>query len=407
MDKGSKNQSLIVKVICLLLSVGLWLYISNVENPVRSYELKNIPVELINTDSLINSKFAVASNQQFKVDLKLEGASSDVIKAKREDFKIVADMSVYALKSGENTIPVQIISYPENINIKNNGFLGIKVVLEDLIKKDIPITSKVSVTYKANVYEKEKTITPSKVTISGAKSAVERVNEAVIEGDAKDLEKNTQISYDIKFIDAAGNEVKEVESDQNKAQLNITITNGKSVPINLKTTGILQQGLYFDGFELNRSYVDIIGSSDVLNNIKSIDTEPLDISSLQEDGELKVTLNIPEGISIKDGEENIKAKIKIRKDENINKNIVCNVNYTNLNENLLLESSTQTVNVALSGTQSMLDKITSDDIKVTMDLADVTDEGTFTYTPTATLINGQEITISSIGSVNVVIKKKV
>ena len=200
MDKGSKNQSLIVKVICLLLSFGLWLYISNVENPVRSYELKNIPVELINTDSLAHSKFAVASNQQFKVDLKLEGASSDVIKAKREDFKIVADMSVYALKSGENTIPVQIISYPENINIKNNGFLGIKVILEDLIKKDIPITSKVSVTYKANVYEKEKTVTPSNVTISGARSAVEKVNEAVIEGDVKDLEKNTQISYDITFI---------------------------------------------------------------------------------------------------------------------------------------------------------------------------------------------------------------
>lgn len=407
MDKGSKNQSLIVKVICLLLSFGLWLYISNVENPVRSYELKNIPVELINVDSLASSKFAIASNQEFKVDLKLEGASSEVIKAKREDFKIVADMSAYALKSGENTIPVQIISYPENINIKNNGFLGIKVKLEDLIKKEISITSKVNISYKENVYEKEKTITPSKVTISGAKSAVERVNEAFIDGEAKDIEKNTQISYDIKFTDTAGNEVKEIESDQNKAQLNITVINGKSVPINLKTTGTLPQGLYFDGFELNRSYIDVIGNSDILANIKSIDTQPLDISKLQGESELKVTLNIPEGISIKEGEEDIKAKIKIRKDENTTKNIVCNVNYANLNENLVLESSTQTVNVALSGPQSMLEKITADDIKVNMDLGNVTDEGTFDYTPTATLINVDQITITSVGNVNVVIKKKV
>lgn len=406
MDKGSKKQSLIVKVICLLLSFGLWLYISNVENPVRSYELKNIPVELINTDTLKDSKFAIASNQEFKVDLKLEGSSSDVLKAKKEDFKIVADMSAYALKSGDNTIPVQIVSYPENINIKNNGFLGIKVKLEDLIKKDLLITSKVNVGYKSNIYEKEKTITPSKVTISGARSAVEKVNEAVIEGDAKDIDKNTQISYDIKFLDASGNEVKDVEADNTNAQLNITIIKGKSVPINLKTIGTLQKGLYFDGFELNKSSVNIAGNSDILDNIKSIDTNPLDISELQSDSELRVTLNIPEGITIKDGVDDIKAKIKIRKDEDSTKDIVCNVNYTNLNENLVLESSTQTVNVSLSGTQSMLEKITADNIHVTMDLSKVTDEGTFEYTPVATLINAEQVTVSSVGNVKIIIKKK-
>lgn len=41
----TKDSTLIVKLICLLLSFGLWLYISNVENPVRTYEIKNIPVE--------------------------------------------------------------------------------------------------------------------------------------------------------------------------------------------------------------------------------------------------------------------------------------------------------------------------------------------------------------------------
>ena len=82
MDK-SENRTLIVKIICLLLSFGLWLYISNVENPLRTYELKNIPVELTNEDSLTNSKFAIVNKQQFTVDLKLEGPSSEVIKIKK------------------------------------------------------------------------------------------------------------------------------------------------------------------------------------------------------------------------------------------------------------------------------------------------------------------------------------
>ena len=149
-----------LRIICVLLSFGLWLYISNVENPLRTYELKNIPVELINEDSLTNSKFAIVNKQQFTVDLKLEGPSSEVVKVKKEDFKIIADMSTYALKNGENTIPVQIINYPENINIKNNGFLGIKVNLEELVQKEFTIKSKVKVTYKEHIYEKEQTISP-------------------------------------------------------------------------------------------------------------------------------------------------------------------------------------------------------------------------------------------------------
>ena len=100
MDKG-KDQTLIVKLICILLSFGLWLYISNVENPVRTYEIKKVPVELVNTDILKNSNFSVVDNQQFTVDLKLEGPSSEMSKVKKEDFKIVADMATYALREGE------------------------------------------------------------------------------------------------------------------------------------------------------------------------------------------------------------------------------------------------------------------------------------------------------------------
>ncbi|ETJ34616.1 YbbR family protein, partial [human gut metagenome] len=58
MDKiKNKNKTLIPKLISLLLSLGLWIYISNVENPMRTYEVRNIPVELVNLDSLKNSKF--------------------------------------------------------------------------------------------------------------------------------------------------------------------------------------------------------------------------------------------------------------------------------------------------------------------------------------------------------------
>lgn len=405
MDK-SENRTLIVKIICLLLSFGLWLYVSNVENPLRTRELNNIPVELINEGSLVDSKFAIENKQQFTVDLKLEGPSNEVLKAKKEDFKIVADMSAYALKVGENSIPVQIISAPQNINIKNNGFLGIKVNLEELVKKDFTIKSKVKVTYKENIYEKEQTIDPKTVTVTGGKSSIDKITDAILVGEEKNVEKNLQNDYDIKFIDSYGNEVGNIESDNKTAKLSISVTNGKAVPINLKTSGNVSNGFVLDGYELSRNNVNVFGDSGKLSKVQAIDTEPVDISSLQEDSEINAKLSLPDGINVEDGDNVVKVKFKIKKDENATKNITCNVQIKNLNDAFLAETENLTANVTVIGTQAALDKISSDNINVVLDLSNLNEPGTFNYTPQATLVNASNVSISDIGSVKIVVKKK-
>lgn len=63
-------------------------------------------------------------------------------------------------------------------------------------------------------------------------------------------------------------------------------------------------------------------------------------------------------------------------------------------------------NVKLSGTQEALDKISSQNISVILDLANVKEEGTFDYTPQATLVNANNVTVSDVGNVSVTIKKK-
>lgn len=405
MDK-SENRTLIVKVICLLLSFGLWLYVSNVENPLRTRELNSIPVELINEGSLVDSKFAIENKQQFTVDLKLEGPSNEVLKAKREDFKIVADMSAYALKVGENSIPVQIISAPQNINIKNNGFLGIKVNLEELVKKDFTIKSKVKVTYKENIYEKEQTIDPKTVTVTGGKSSIDKITDAILVGEEKNVDKNLQNDYDIKFLDSYGNEVSNIESDNKTAKLSISITNGKVVPINLKTSGNVPNGFVLDGYELSKNNINILGDSGNLSKVQAIDTEPVDISSLQEDSEINAKLSLPDGINVEDGDNVVKVKFKIKKDENATKNITCNVQIKNLNDAFLVEAENLTTNVTVIGTQAALDKINSDNINVVLDLSNLNETGTFNYTPQATLINASNVNISDVGSVKIVVKKK-
>lgn len=402
----SKKRTLVVKIICLLLSFGLWLYVSNVENPLRTYDLKNVPVELINEDLITESKLAVANKQQFTVDLKLEGPSSEIIKIKKEDFKIVADLSAYALKAGENTIPVKVMNSPENIDIKNNGFLGIKMNLEELVQKEMTIKSKVKVTYKDNIYEKGETINPKTVIVTGGKSSVDKISDAILTGEEKDIDKNKQSEYNIKFIDASGNEVSNVESNIHTAKLAISVTNGKSIPINLKTTGNVPQGYTFEGYELSRNNINVVGDNSSLNKIDSIDTETVDMSAMQGDNEMEVKLNLPSGISTQNGEKTVKVQFKVKKEENATKNLTCNVQSKNLNDTFIVDSQNLTTNVTLTGIQSALDKITEKNINVVLDLSKVKEEGTFEYTPQAALVNADGVTVSNVGKVSVAIKKK-
>lgn len=405
MDK-SKDKNLMAKIICVLLSFGLWLYITNVENPSRNYDIKNIPVELVNTNVIENSKLALLPGQKFTVDLKIEGPSSEVNKIRPEDFKITADMSNYALKSGKNTIPVQIISYPENITIKNNGFLGIKVELEEFATKELTIKSTVKVNYKNGIHELDKKISPSTVKITGGKSTIDRVDSAVISGEEKEVGKNIENSYAIKFLDSDGNEVTGIESNVSSAKLNITVTAGKKAAVNLITSGQISQGYELVGYDIEPKYVEILGNK--AQSMESIDTEPLDLSSFTEDSEAYVKLNIPDGITVINGVDTIKVKINVKKLEAVTKNVICTVKYINLNEDLIIESPTDKINITLTGLQTELDKVSDKNIDVSVNLNNVKEEGTYNIKPDVVINNIKgNITIGESENISVVVKKKV
>ncbi len=407
MGKGNKNKSLVAKLICLLLSFGLWLYISNVENPVRTYELKGVPVELINKESISKSNLAIVGEESFTVDLTLEGATSEITKSKKDSFKLTADMSSYALKNGENIIPIQIVSYPQNINIKNNGFLGIKIKLETLITKDVSLKSQVNITYKENIYKKDLTVSPEKATISGPESEVNKVDRGILVGNIENLEKDINKKFPIKFVTKDNKEVKGITSKVNEAELNIKVNNGKTVPINIKTIGMSNDGISIESMVAEPKSVHIIGEDKILNSINSIDTQEINISNITADAEVNTNLKLPEGVTIQENSQNVKVKFSVKKAQEVTKNISCAVEYTNLNPNLIIDSSKSTANVSISGLESVINSITEAEFKATVDLSNISEEGTYTYKPSVISVNNRtDFNILSVDEVQIVLKNK-
>lgn len=383
MDNGNEKR-IVVKLVCVILSFILWLYVSNVENPTRTSDIKAVEVTLENTDVLKDSNLCLKPDQKFLVDLKIEGPANDIYVTKKSDFTIKADLSNYSLKKGENNIPVQIVNSPGNLEIKNSGVLTVKVDLEEIIEKDVKISSKVNTTYKHGLTENYINISPKSVKVSGAESAVNSVDSVIIKGELLNIKEDTQESFDLIAVDAEGNEVKGVTLSESKAKLSIGVVgNVKEVSLKVNYEGNLPEGLTLEGVTLSKDTISITGDINKLEEVDSISTETINLSTITESKDMSLGIILPEGIYLSNKNEKITASIKVKKVEakvenkTTSKKIEGIVVTLNNKQNEKLTYEAESIFVELEGAKEELDLVTSANIVATASVQDITVAGEY------------------------------
>ena len=378
---GTKKKTIIVKCVCVLLSFILWLYVSNVENPSRTSDLKSVPVEFLNEDVLTSSNLYFSPNQNYTVDLKLEGGAKEIYSVNKSDFILKADLSGYALKKGENNIPVEVVSAPEGVTIKNKTVLTVKVILEESTEKNVSVYSKVRTTFKDGVSKKSITVTPKSVKVSGPESLVKNVTSVVLEGDIVDISKDISQSFKLIPIDSSGNEVTGVELSEDIGKVVVNVGNSKQVKINPVYKGSLPENLTLKGITLSADTVNILGDSNVVKSINQIDTQPINLSDIKESGTIDVKLNLPNGVSLVDNDNKVTASIEVaQKEDNIEDNVITKkiegvkVNLTN-KENTSLTYEANSITVEVSGKSSEINVLTAENVTATASVAGITEVG--------------------------------
>lgn len=297
MDNSNKKQEIVVRIVCVILAFALWLYVTNIENPTRTYTLNNVPVEIINENALKDLKLIVLPNQDLSVSLKLEGPTSEVFAAKPYQFKIVANLSDYAVKKGENQIPVEIVSNPSNISIKNQ-FLRVKVMIDDYVEKSVPILPEVKVSTKQGAYASEPDVKPTNGLVSGPAQYVNNVKYLLAKGEVNNADKDVSVSLPLRAVDENKKEVSNVEKEPSNATITIPVRKSKFVNINVKTKGTLPNGITLKKIDVMPDKLEVIGDEAVLNNINSLDTEPIDLSKISTSGEVNAKVIITDKIRI-------------------------------------------------------------------------------------------------------------
>ena len=404
MDNWNNKQKVIVQLVCILLSLGLWIYVTNIENPIKSYELNNVPVEILNSDSLKDTGLALAPNQNFYLKLKVEGITQDLFSIDKSDFKITVDLSEFVLKKGENKIAVNIKEAPSTVKIKNSSGLTITVNTEEYSTKEVPVKSEINVISKSSYYVATPVFSPETVVVSGPESLVNKVTKVIAEGEESNAVKTIVKDYIISAVDDNGNEVTGVQLSQKWVEATIEINEGKTVPIKINTTGTLPNGLRLKSISSDTTEIGITGPEEILNNVSEIGTEVIDLSGIKDSTTVEVALGIPDGISIHNGESSIKVNISIDKAQTKEFTISYSIVGTPA-EGLTIIPDSDKVTITVSGYADVLNSLTEANFAAELDVSEYTEAGEYTKVPTVNLVGVDNVNIDSVSEVKLTISK--
>lgn len=401
-----KEKNLMVKLVCLLLSFGLWIYISNIENPIKQYTITNIPVQIVNLDVLKEDNLTLAPDQNFTISLTIQGTSTNIYSINKSQFTAVANLSNYTLKSGDNSIPVEITNSPNNVNIKNNGVLRINIKLENITEKTMPVKSELNVTTSNSTYVKNISFSTNQITVSGPEETVNEVSKLVVRGNVTANNSTTTASFPVVAVDSSGNVVNDVVLSTNNVQTTITVEKGKLVPIKVQTTGELRAGLTLENIIANPNTIKILGSESVLDSTDEILSEPINLNSITGNETIITNLIVPRNITLLPNENEINVDVKVSgADENNSENVINGNTETTktfeipitIEGNLsgyTANLSSNTVTVVLKGTKKELDNLQASNLSCKVDISKLTKEGGV-VSPTVDINNENNVLVDS------------
>lgn len=400
MEENRKKQ-IIVRIACLIASFCLWLYINNYENPIKTYKVKNVTVQVLNQDLLKQNNFVLSPNQSFQINLTIKGGAVDVYSAKASDFKLVADLSSYALKKGDNRIPVKIEKSPNDINVVQTDSLWVDVNLDEYAQKTVPVNTNIQGKPQTGRYSSEASVNPRNVTVSGPAKNIKLVDHVEVNVNVSNLSSDAELKVTPEPVDSKGNLISDVKVQPGIINVTVPIRKDKSVGINLKTSGQPPSNISIKSIYPEQNYVNITGSQSELDNVDNIDTENIDLTKITGDAEIKVKLNVPKNINVV-GSDTVLVKVVVQPASQGTASTKLNANITpiNLGENLKAEITPLTIEVVVSSAN-----ITADALKATVDLSNLK-EGNYTLPVSLTMPSGVNKVSQTPDKVSVVVSKK-
>ncbi|MBD5452271.1 MAG: hypothetical protein HDR25_06485 [Lachnospiraceae bacterium] len=237
-----------LKLLAVIVSVGLWFVVNNINDPLEKARFNNIPVEILNEDEITNSgKVYEIIDNTGTVNVEVTGKRSILRYITRENIRATADLEQLTFM---NTAGIEISSTRNNSELEFKGNIdSVKLSIEDM--KRIQMIINTSTSGEPEDGYVVGSVTPSQniVRLSGPESVIDQIDhvEAVASIDGYSTDINTNV--ELKLYDAEGNDVKSNSIKMNISTVNVSVTilATKEVPLDFVISDEPAQGYIANG----------------------------------------------------------------------------------------------------------------------------------------------------------------
>ena len=368
-------------LLALVLGISVWISAVTGADPdeVRIYPTA-IPLEIVGNDpSLI-----ITSNMPSVVEVTLRAPRSVWEQLTAQDNSVQASLDLSGLSAGKHSVDIQIRVLERPYQIVLADPKTVTVILEPLATRTLPIEQSLSGLPAIGYQAGDVKIEPTEVVISGPESLVNQATRARVLVNLDGIREDIDQSNPIQIVDENNGVIRGLSVTPENARVTVPVSQQggfRDVAVKVVVTGQIAAGYRLENISVFPPVVTVFASDpELVNSLPGIlETHPLDLQNANEDISTRLSLNLPENITLV-GAQTVEVTVVISPIQTSLTLLNQPITVVGLTEGLSVQILPQTVDVIISGPLPTLDALTPQDVRITVDVTGL-GLGTYQLTP--------------------------
>lgn len=368
--------------ICLsvLLAILFWLYVREIQDPVMSGTVWNVPVEMTGESVLASKGLAVADISEDTVDFKIEAPTSVLDQLSRKNVTAILDVSKCV--AGENTL-----YYTPKVaaNAKSNGITwvgqspeSITVRVEKLDAKIFPVEFRLSGSVADGFQAGTAAIEPETVTISGPVDQVSQIHTVVAELEVKDLAEEYAGNLPLKLYNAKDEELEDLEVtlDTESVYVVLPVVVMREIDLSVKLVSGGGATALNAEYKIEPETIMVSGSAEAMEGLTELSLGSVDLAKVNGTKVISMPISLQPQLTNVSGitTANITVTVSGLQTRSLD---VYNISLINNSSGYVVDLKTQVCTVVIRGRVEDLELIDPSQLRIVVDMSDITTVGTY------------------------------
>lgn len=378
------------KALSILMSIGMWFIVMNINNPT---EIKTYPlsISVLNEEKLKENNLVVLNLEELKnqkAEIKIKGSRTTLDELNKrynkDNIKLTLDLEQFlSYKIGDEPLQTTINLKPTipNIQYPNNNFeivsfypITYDITIDKVITIPKKIHPKTTGEIKSGYIASDPELSSEYIQVSGPKSVVDKIQVIYAEIDISNQTSTIKQEVELFAYDKDGNKINGLQFNMNTVEIKVPISVEGVLNISEpKLVGQLPEGYIVNSVTYSPKNVEVIGSTSNLKKLTKITLPEINITGLTQSTEFTSDITqILKQYNLKLKNNNsgkVKINVDIRKAKTKVLNIPTNkISIKGYNDKFFIDMPEE-ISINITGDDNIIDNINQDLIKCNIDVS--------------------------------------